>query len=85
MENFIEPTTKITENALTTAESIGNYGALVVITAFAIILCTVMIIYFFVSHRRMTLNMEEQNKRNNEALSVTLKELKDYLAPVSEN
>ncbi|MDD2300718.1 MAG: hypothetical protein PHU69_13910 [Fermentimonas sp.] len=49
MENFIEPTTKITENALTTAESIGNYGALVVITAFAIILCTVMIIYILLA------------------------------------
>ncbi len=85
MDNFIEPTTKMAESALNTAESISNYGAMVVITAFAIILCTVMIIYFFVSHRRMTRNMEEQNKRNNEALSVTLKELKDYLAPVSEN
>lgn len=85
MDNFIEPTTKMAESALNTAESISNYGAMVVITAFAIILCTVMIIYFFVSHRRMTRNMEEQNRLNNKALSVTLKELKDYLAPVSEN
>lgn len=85
MEEFIDPALKTTDNALRTAESISNFGILVVIAAFAIILCAVMIVYFFLSHRRMTKNMEEQNQRNNEALSVTLKELKDYLAPVSEN
>lgn len=85
MNDIIEPATKTAESALRTAESIANYGALVVITAFAIILCTIMIIYFFVSHRRMTKNMEKQNQLNNSALSMTLKRLEDYLQPVSEN
>lgn len=85
MNDIIDPATKTAESALRTAESIANYGALVVITAFAIILCTIMIIYFFVSHRRMTKNMEKQNQLNNSALSMTLKRLEDYLQPVSEN
>ncbi len=85
MNDIIEPATKTADSALKTAEALSNYGAMVVITAFAIILCTVMIIYFFVSHRRMTKNMEEQNRQNNLALSVTLRRLEDYLQPVSEN
>ena len=85
MNEIVDPTIKSADAALRTAASISDFGVLVVIAAFAIILCAVMIVYFFLSHRRMTRNMEEQNKRNNEALSVTLKELKDYLAPVSEN
>jgi hypothetical protein len=85
MNDIVDPATRTAESALKTAESVANYGALVVITAFAIILCTIMIIYFFVSHRRMTKNMEEQNRQNNIALSITLKRLEDYLQPVSEN
>lgn len=85
MNELIDPAIKSAETALKTAESISNFGVLVVITAFAIILCTVMIVYFFVSHRRMTRNMEKQNELNNRALSVTLKKLEDYLQPVSEN
>lgn len=85
MNDIIDPATKTAESALKTAEALSNYGAMVVITAFAIILCTVMIIYFFVSHRRMAKNMEEQNRQNNMALSITLKRLEDYLQPVSEN
>lgn len=85
MNDFVDPATRTAESALKTAENVANYGALVVITAFAIILCTIMIIYFFVSHRRMTKNMEEQNRQNNTALSITLKRLEDYLQPVSEN
>lgn len=85
MNDIVESSTKTVEGALATAESIANYGVLVVITSFAIVLCSVMIIYFFVSHRRMTRSMEEQNRHNNQMLSVTLKRLENYLQPVSEN
>lgn len=77
--------TQTAETALKTAEGIANYGALVVITSFAIILCTFMIVYFFVGHRRMTRSIERQNETNNRNLALTLKRLENYLGPVSEN
>lgn len=85
MNELTDPTLQSAEAALKTAEGISNFGALVVITAFAIVLCSFMIVYFFVSHRRMTRSMEKQNEMNNKNLAMTLKRLEDYLLPVSEN
>lgn len=85
MNEIVDPALKSADTALRTAAAVSDLGVLIVIAGFAIILCAIMIIYFFLSHRRMTKNMEEQNKQNNKALSDTLTQLKDYLAPVSEN
>lgn len=85
MNDLIDPATKTADAALKTAESISNFGALVVISAFAIIMCVVMMIYFFASHRRMTKNMEKASEESSKALNKTLDELKNYLCPLSES